>query len=178
MPDEKSNFALGNFGLFKIVILTGAIIGMASLPQFWFSLDYVFTRFDYAGYDFFLKNLNSPGGYQGFGYYAYMPFAVFAASAAAIAASVLTFTKYEKNGAIAGVSLGMVMLVSTLLYVFYPKSKIAIYNSAVSITSEIKLMDHLGSGVILAVAASILVIAGGVFILMQRRAAAGGLKEK
>jgi len=174
MPGDNQNFASSRSELFSMIILTGAILGMASLPQFWFSGDYFIGRFDYAGYDFILKSAESS---VGIGYYAIMPFVAFAASAAAAAASVLTFTKYEEKGAKAGVALGAAILVSVLLYVTYPTSRMEFYNSAVGISHEFTLMDHLGGGVFLAAAAGIMVIAGSLVILMYIRAAAGKMEE-
>ena len=169
MPDEGSTFLSDRAGLFKILMLTGAVIGVLSVFMSWFSIDYVFFRFDYAGYDFYLKSFDYPDNYPGIGYYAYMPFIVLGSSILAAVFSVLSFfTRYEKKGAILATVLGMVMLVSTLLYVFYPESNIVISNSSAVIINEMRLLDHLGGGVYSAFIACMFLILGGILILVFR----------
>jgi len=169
MSDEKPNFNAGSAELLKIMMLTGAIIGVISLFQLWLSMDYMIFGFDYAGYDFILKILNGNEGYS-MGYYAYMPLIVFAASVIAVITSVLAFTKREKFGAVAGIILGVIVLISALLYIFYPSSTIMVSNDVAYLVGDFRLMDCLGVGVYSAVFAGIFLIIGGALVLVRRRA--------
>jgi len=176
MHNESPNFAAGSVELLKIMMLTGAIIGIISLFQMWLSMDYLIFRFDYVGYDFFLKGLSGNEGYS-VGYYAYMPLVVFAASAASVIAAVLTFTKREKFGAAAGVIFGAVILTSTLLYIFYPRSTIMVSNDVAYLVSDMRLMDYLGTGVYSAIFAGIFLILGGTLVLAHRKVASQDQKS-
>jgi len=178
MPDESPSILVGSIELFKIIMLTGAIIGVLSVSQIWFGMDFAIIRFDYAGYDFVVKSLSYPESYPGIGYYAYMPLAAFAASAISIVPSVLTFTKHEKKGALIGILLGLVILISVLLYVFYPESKIAVSSPSADMIANIKLMDHLGAGVYSAAVAGMLLITGGTIVLIHRKAVSGTQKDE
>ena len=173
MPGEKQTFGTDPSDLFRIVMLIGAVIGAVSLFQTWFSMDFVFFRIDYAGYDFYLRSLSYPSNFPSIGYYAYMPFAVFIASAAGVAVSALTFTKHWKKGAVAGFFLGCVIVISALLYVFYPVSEMAFSTPGFSIVWEIRLMDYLGSGAYSAVTAGILLLLGGLLLMVRKKAAPG-----
>ncbi|MCL1810945.1 MAG: hypothetical protein FWG41_01815 [Methanomassiliicoccaceae archaeon] len=168
MPDESQKPVIGSIELLKILMLTGAVVGIFSVFQPWFSMDFFVAQFDYNGFDFLLKSFDYPEGYPGVGYYAYMPLIVLAASGIALAASLLTFTKRERKGAIAGIVLGAVMLVSTLLYIFYPLSKIVVSTPVVEVIADMKLMNYLGGGVYCALIASVFLVIGGAVILMKK----------
>jgi hypothetical protein len=178
MPDESPDSARGSAELLKIMMLVGAVIGIISVFQPWFSTSFGSIRFDYSGLDFLLKSLNYPEGYPGVGLFAYMPPIVLIASAAALVASVLTFTKHERKGAIAGTVLGAAILIPTLIYVFYPVSKIAITSPAADLIADIKLMDYLGAGVHFAAIAGIFLIIGGAVLLLYRKKGSGARENE
>jgi len=171
-------FSLGSTGLFKRMMLIGSVLGVVSVFQYWFCLDYVILRFDYTGYDFYVKSLSYPAGYPGIGHYAYMPLIVLAGSASAAIASLLTFTKHEKKGAIAGTCLGAAIFISTLVYVFYPESKIVISTQSAVLINEMSLMDHLGPGVYSALIASAFLVLSGIIVLTHRKAVSDAQEEE
>ncbi|MCL2032377.1 MAG: hypothetical protein FWG96_03805 [Methanomassiliicoccaceae archaeon] len=177
MPDESTKFA-ADPDLFKIMMLIGAVMGIGSVFLAWFSLDMLVARFEYNGFDFYLKGLDLPDGYPSAGYYAYMPLAVFAAAAISVIPAALSFTKRGKNGAAAATVLGAVMLAATLLYIFYPMSKMALISSGADLIADIRLMDYLGAGVYLAVIASMLLIIGGAIVMLRNKADAGVQKSE
>jgi len=171
MSDEDRKTAITPADMLKVIMLAGAAIGLVSITLIWFTRDFTFFRFDYTGYDFYFKSVNYPATYPKIGYYAYMPFIVLGASAVAVVASLIAFTKYEKIGVIAGAITGTAALVATILYIFYPPSKMVFESSSIVSIDTIRLMDHLGLGVYSALIGSILLIAAGLAILYIRQAA-------
>ncbi|MCL2510256.1 MAG: hypothetical protein FWF07_04165 [Methanomassiliicoccaceae archaeon] len=171
MSDGNPKAAIAPADMLKVIMLAGAAIGLVSITLIWFTQDFTLFRFDYTGYDFYLKSVNYPETYPKIGYYAYMPFIVLGASAIGIIASLLAFTKHENKGVIAGVIMGTAVLVASILYIFYPPAKMVFESSSILEIENIRLMDHLGMGVYSAIIASLLLIGGGLAILVLRRAA-------
>jgi len=170
MPDESPIFSSDQIELFKIIMLVGAVIGILSVFQSWFSMNFIVFSFDYAGYDFYLKSLDQPDSYPDVGYYAYMPLIVLAAAVPAAAFSALSFfIRYEKKGVILATVLAVVMLVSTLIYVFYPESQMVISNSSAVVINEMRPLDYLGGGVYAAGIACTFLILGGTLIMLRHR---------
>jgi hypothetical protein len=170
VPDESSDFARGSIDLLKIMMLTGAVIGIYSVFQLWFTKNWGLVSFESSGLDFFLKN-NSYGGhaYPDTGYFLYMPLAVLISSIIAIPVSVLSFTKHEKKGAAAGIAVGVIIVASVLLYSFYPETEMMLANSKGIIVGDILLRDSLGEGVYSALIGGLFLIIGGMVILINRR---------
>ncbi|MCL1978638.1 MAG: hypothetical protein FWG60_00540 [Methanomassiliicoccaceae archaeon] len=173
MSDEGPNFAQGSAELLKIMMLVGAALGIFSVFMLWFSMDFVLVQFKYTGPDFLLKSFDYPDTYPGVGYYAYMPWIVLFASAAAVGTSLLSFTKHERKGAAAGAALGVAMLAATLLYVFYPLSKMVVSAPGADLIAEIRLMKYLDAGVYCAVIAAVFLIVGGMIVFMIRKDGTG-----
>lgn len=170
MHDEGPNFATGSAELLKIMMLTGAIIGIISLFQTWFSMDHVMFRFDYTGYDLFLKSLSGNDGHP-MGHYGYIPSVIFAVSVISVIVSVLAFTKREKSGAAAGICLGAVILISAFVYIFCRKSIIMVPDDVAYLVGGVRLIDCLGIGVHSAIFAGIFLIIGGTLVLARRKVA-------
>lgn len=173
MSGESSNFSEGSVDLFKIMMLAGSVIGIASVFFVWFSEEYLIVQFNYTGYDFFMKT----HGYPEEGYFIYMPLIVLIASAASVAVSALAFTKHLRKAAVAGIALGAVVLISAGLYIFYPLSKIWFSSDGIDVFVPVKLMDYLGGGVFSAVLAGIFLCAGGIAILLLARGGIGAQKD-
>jgi hypothetical protein len=166
MFDEGHNIAEGSIEILKVMMLVGALVGIFSVSQFWFNLDFRFVQFDYTGYDFFMITHGQPDT----GYFIYMPLAVIIVSVLAMIPSIMSFfSKYEKKGAIAGILMGVVILVAVLLFVFYPESQIWLSGTNADYVGEIRLRDSLGSGIYAAVVSGIFLILGGAVILLHRR---------
>jgi hypothetical protein len=106
--------------ILKIMTIAAAAVGVISVFMTWFSLDYVIIQFDYTGYEFFTKQ----HGYPDSGYFIYAPLVVLAASSAALISAVLSFVKHERKCSIGVLVTGLSVLISALLYAFYPESKI------------------------------------------------------
>ncbi len=174
MASDDQNFAAGSVDLLKIMMLTGAAIGIFSVFQLWFLDNYTFLPFEYTGFDFFMRNQPYPES----GYFMYMPLVVLIAAAAAVIPALSTFVKREKEGAIAGASLGMVMLAAVVLYVTYPLTRLRFSNAAMIMEADIKLIDYIDAGVYSAITASVLLIVGGIVILLHRMAASRSKKEE
>ncbi|MDR2699177.1 MAG: hypothetical protein LBB30_05845 [Candidatus Methanoplasma sp.] len=165
MSDESSNFAVGSADLFKIIMLAGSIVGIVSVFLLWFSMEFVIVQFNYSGYDLFMKT----HGYPDEGYFIYMPLIVLSASAASVIVSVTVFTKHELKAAAAGIALGAAVLISVILYILYPLSKIWVSSPEADLIADMKLMDHMGGGAYSAIVAGIFLVAGSISVLLLRR---------
>ena len=136
MPDDSPDLTRGSIDLFKIMMLTGAAIGIFSVFQLWISTGSGFTLIEYSGYELFTKAKVYPDE----GYFLYLPLMVLILSAAAVGVSILSFTKHERIGAAAGSILGIMIVISTLLFVLYPESTMTLRNDVVIIVGEVKLI--------------------------------------
>jgi hypothetical protein len=171
VPDEGPNFADGSVDLLKIMMLAGAAVGIISVFLVWFSWDPAAPWFNYTGYDLFMNaRENSP--YSGL--FSYMPLTILIASAVAAAASVLSFTKRERNGAIFGMVSGAAVLASALTYILYPLSMIKITEPGGGyIITDIRPMDYMDAGPYSALVAGAFLILGGAAVLLRARTGAG-----
>jgi hypothetical protein len=165
VPDESPEFSRGTVDLLKILMLTGAVIGIISVFRLWLDAGNYLFQFDYTGYDLFTKSK----GYPDTGLFLYMPLAVLIASAAAIGTSILSFTRHEKIGAAAGMVLGAVVLTLTIFYVFYPESTMRLSSPTADMIAPIMMRDVFGEGIYSAVIASCFLIIGGLVILIHRK---------
>ena len=166
MPQDSSEFSRGSIDLLKVLMLTGAVVGIISIFQLWIGVDYIFLQFNYPGYELFLRSREYPDS----GYFLYLPLLVFIGSAVSVVVSILTFTKHEKKCAAAGLALGVFILVSALLFVFYPESRIMLSDNSGSYVSGVFLMrEIIGEGTYSAIAAGIFLIVGGAVILINRK---------
>ncbi|MDR3074659.1 MAG: hypothetical protein LBU30_01305 [Candidatus Methanoplasma sp.] len=165
MPDECQDFTRGSADLLKIMMLTGAAVGIFSVFQPWFSLDYGIVQFGYTGYDLFTRHYTYPDS----GYFIYAPLVVLAASALSVIPSVLSFTKHEMRGAAGGIVSGIVILTSVSLYILYPESEIRVSSQVADLIGYIKLMDHADAGVYSAIIGGIFLIVGGMTLILHRR---------
>jgi hypothetical protein len=165
MSGESSNFAAGSADLFKVIMLAGSIVGIASVFLLWLSMEFVIVQFNYSGYDLFMK----AHGYPDEGYFIYMPLIVLLASVVSVIVSVIVFTKHELKAAAAGTALGATVLISASLYILYPLSKIRLSSTEADLIADINLMDHLGGGAYSAIAAGIFLVAGSISVLLLRR---------
>ena len=172
---EENDFRMGSIELLKIMMLVGAGIGIVSVFMQWFSFEFLILHFDYSGYNFFAKSFGAPDS----GYFLYMPLIVLIASAAAVAFSVLSFWKYEKIAAAAGIILGVIIFIAVLLYVLYPETTMLIIDnvSGAGRLGPITLGDNLGPGVFSSLIAGIFLLVGGSVILLNRKLTAGPEKE-
>lgn len=175
MPCERADCAEAIAGPIKTIMLIGSLVGVLSVFLWWFNLDYSLAQFNNAGLDFLLDSSGYPESYPKIGYYAYMPLVVLIASAAAAVVSViLNFANYERKAAASGAALGAVVLVSALLYVFYPMSKIAVSASNAVLIADLKLSDHLDAGAYFAmIAGTVLILGGTLILLLQRKGNSG-----
>jgi len=170
VPDENSDFAKGSIELLKILMLTGAIVGIFSVFQLWFASGEGFQHIEYSGIDFFLRNHTYGGrAYPDTGYFLYMPLIVLVASVAAVFIAALSFTKHEKKSAVAGIIVGALIVAAVLLYILYPEREIWMVNSAAIIAGPVLLRDSLGEGVYSAIIGGIFLIVGGLVILINRK---------
>jgi len=167
MPDEGQDSAQRSVDIFKVIMLTGAVIGIISVFLLWYAKDYGIFDISYTGYDFFTKSHGHPDE----GYFIYMPLVVLLASALALAPFVFSFTAYEKKAAAAAAVIGAVILVAALLYVTYPESQMWLCtpDGGVNWINKIRLMDNPGAGIYCAMAAGLFLIAGGAGVLLRRR---------
>ena len=178
MPEEESNFARGSIELLKILMLTGALVGIYSIFQLWFSANSGTMLFDYNGFDLFTKSSAFHG--QGH-YFVYLPLAVLISSAIAVVASVLSFTKHERMGAVAGIILGAVIVVVVLQYIYHPQSEMWVESSNMpgsAMVTSIPLGDFLGEGIYSALIGGIFLVVGGLIILINRVIGAMSKKEE
>lgn len=174
MSGDDEKFATGSIDLLKIMMLTGAIVGVICVWQVWLSADIGITQFVYTGYDLFAGTQEHPDS----GYFIYVPLVVLLISIAAVATSVLTFTKYERKGAVASTILGACMLASTLSYMLYPESRIWLANADVIWVTDIRLMDYLDGGSYSALIASIFLILGGLIVFFSGKKASKEMSDE
>lgn len=182
MPNEVSDFARGSMELLKILMLTGALVGVYSIFQLWFTMSSGMLQFDYTGLDFFARGgLFHGEGYSGATSFTYLPLAVFVLSLLAVPVSVLSFTKHERKSAVSGVIIGAVTVAAVLMYIFYPVSTMWFESSntpgSVMLTS-IPLRDFLGEGVYSALIGGIFILTGGLVTLINRKIGALLKKEE
>ncbi|MCL2317592.1 MAG: hypothetical protein FWC44_01935 [Methanomassiliicoccaceae archaeon] len=163
---EEEDLRKGSIELLKIMMVIGAGIGIVSVFLQWFHFQYVILNFDYSGYNFFAKSFGAPES----GYFLYMPLVVLISSSAALVLSILSFRKYEKIAAAAGIILGLLIFAAVLLYVLYPETTMLIIDnvSGAGRIGPIKLGENLGPGVYSALVAGTFIFVGGLAILLNR----------
>ena len=176
MPDEGKESAQISVDIFKIIILTGAVVGIISVFLLWYAKEYYsLFELNYTGFDFFTKSHGHPDE----GYFIYMPLAVLVASALAFISSVLSFIVHDKKVAAAAAALGAVILTAALLYATYPESMMWLCNAdgEYNLIHEIRLMDNPGVGIYCAMAAGLFLIVGGAGALLRGRKKQGAQQD-
>lgn len=165
MPDDTSDLDIGSPDILKVLMLTGAVVGVISVFQVWLYAGFLSIEFSYTGYELFMKSHEYPNT----GYFIYMPLVVLILSISAGIASLFVFTKHERKGAAAGTILGAGMVVATLLYMFYPTSTIWLSGAKGIWIADIKVMDYLDAGAYSALIAGLFIIIGGAIVLAKGR---------
>ncbi len=142
--------------IYSIIVLIGAIIGIAGIFLAWFQADVMVTTISSSGWDI-IQNAIDKGDFDlSDGYYRWMPLIVLVFAVIAALNSLVSIARPGRTGGIIAVISGLLMIIAAILFITYSETDLGV--------TWFKMSDYLGVGVYLAIVAGALSLIFGALM--------------